>query len=99
MINESGITKKEQEQHPQTIVDIVGFYKENTDKGGEEIFDKFDHAKVPEMRIAPSAPAPLTPLFNSSNYGSLSAMKSPPTSPPFPNVEKSYENPRNPPPV
>jgi p21-activated kinase 1 len=99
MINESGITKKEQEQHPQTIVDIVGFYKENTDKGGEEIFDKFDHAKVPEMRMAPSAPAPLSPLFNSSNYGSLSPMISPPASPRFPNVEKSYENPRNPPPV
>ena len=48
MLNDSGITKKEQEQHPQTIVDIVGFYKENAEKGSDEVWDKFDHANVPE---------------------------------------------------
>ncbi|KAK6598913.1 hypothetical protein H4I96_08117 [Botrytis cinerea] len=102
MINESGITKKEQEQHPQTIVDIVGFYKENTDKGGEEIFDKFDHAKVPEMKMARTAPAPLplSPTFNNSNYGSMTPMMSPPASPRFPsNNELNFENPRSPPPI
>ncbi|KAB8293976.1 hypothetical protein EYC80_009443 [Monilinia laxa] len=102
MINESGITKKEQEQHPQTIVDIVGFYKENTDKGGEEIFDKFDHAKVPEMTIARPVPAPLplSPGFNTPNYGPMSPMMSPPASPRFPaNNESNFENPRSPPPI
>jgi p21-activated kinase 1 len=101
MINDSGITKKEQEQHPQTIVDIVGFYKENTDKGGDEVWDKFDHAKVPEMRVGTSTPAPLSPaLLNTPNYGSLTPMMSPPASPRFPvNHETSFENPRSPPPV
>lgn len=98
MLNDSGITKKEQEQHPQTIVDIVGFYKENTEKGTDEVWDKFGHANVPEMREAPSTPAPLSPgLFNQPNYGS---MTSPPASPRFPsNHETSFENPRSPPPV
>ncbi|EDN99594.1 conserved hypothetical protein [Sclerotinia sclerotiorum 1980 UF-70] len=100
MINESGITKKEQEQHPQTIVDIVGFYKENTDKGGEEIFDKFDHAKVPEIAMARPVPPPLSPGFSTPNYGSMTPMMSPPASPRFPaNNESNFENPRSPPPI
>ncbi|TVY91277.1 Serine/threonine-protein kinase [Lachnellula willkommii] len=98
MLNDSGITKKEQEQHPQTIVDIVGFYKENTEKGPDEVWDKFDHANVPEMRVGPSTPTPLSPnMLNAPNYGS---MTSPPASPRFPaNHETSFENPRSPPPV
>ncbi|KAH6679658.1 BcSTE20, mitogen-activated protein kinase [Halenospora varia] len=98
MLNDSGITKKEQEQHPQTIVDIVGFYKENADKGGDEVWDKFDHANVPEMRVGVQPPAALSPaLLNTPNYGS---MTSPPASPRFPaNHETSFENPRAPPPV
>ena len=101
MINDSGITKKEQEQHPQTIVDIVGFYKENTDKGGDEVWDKFDHAKVPELRVGTSTPAPLSPgLLSTPNYASMAPLLSPPASPRFPaNHETSFENPRSPPPV
>ncbi|TVY81676.1 Serine/threonine-protein kinase MST20 [Lachnellula suecica] len=98
MLNDSGITKKEQEQHPQTIVDIVGFYKENAEKGSDEVWDKFDHANVPEMRVGISTPGPLSPsLLNTANYGSIA---SPPASPRFPaNHETSFENPRSPPPV
>ena len=100
MLNDSGITKKEQEQHPQTIVDIVGFYKENAEKGQDEVWDKFDHANVPEMRGPISTPTPLPSspsLLNNQGYGS---MTSPPASPRFPaNHETSFENPRSPPPV
>src|SRR4051794_17486256 len=98
MINDSGITKKEQEQHPQAVMDIVGFYKENTEKGGDDVWEKFDRATVPDLRIGTSTPAPLSPLLlNTPNYGS---MTSPPASPRFPaNHETSFENPRSPPPV
>lgn len=102
MINDSGITKKEQEQHPQTIVDIVGFYKENADKAGEEVWDKFDHAKVPDVALGPtSPPPPLSPsMINANNYTSITPIISPPASPRFPaNHETSFENPRAPPPV
>ncbi|KAL3421837.1 ste ste20 paka protein kinase [Phlyctema vagabunda] len=99
MINDSGITKKEQEQHPQTIVDIVGFYKENTDKGGDEVWDKFDHAKVPELRVGPGQ-SPSSPMFTNPSYQNIAPMMSPPASPRFPrNAEASFENPRSPPPV
>lgn len=98
MINDSGITKKEQEQNPQVIIDVVGFYKENTDKGGDEVWDKFENAKVPELRVGTSA-SPLSPgMLNTPNYNS--SMTSPPGSPRFPsNHETSFENPRSPPPV
>ncbi|KAG4420052.1 Serine/threonine-protein kinase mst20 [Cadophora malorum] len=98
MINDSGITKKEQEQNPEVVMEIVGFYKENADKGGDEVWDKFENARVPELRVGTSTPAPLSPaLLNTPNYGS---MTSPPASPRFPsNHETSFENPRSPPPV
>jgi len=102
MINDSGITKKEQEQHPQTIVDIVGFYKENAEKSGEEVWDKFEHAKAPDLRVGTSAPPLNSPgLLNTPmSYGSVTPMMSPPASPRFPsNHETSFENPRSPPPV
>ncbi|EKD13922.1 uncharacterized protein L3040_005467 [Drepanopeziza brunnea f. sp. 'multigermtubi'] len=96
MINDSGITKKEQEQNPQTIIDVVGFYKENADKGGDEVWDKFENAKVPELRVGTSTPGPLSPAII-PNFGQLT---SPPASPRFPsNHETSFENPRSPPPV
>jgi p21-activated kinase 1 len=98
MINDSGITKKEQEQNPQAIIDVVGFYKENAERGSDEVWEKFENAKVPDLRIGTSAPGPLSPaLLNTPNYGS---MASPPASPRFPaNHETSFENPRSPPPV
>lgn len=98
MIEDSGITKKEQEQNPQAIIDVVGFYKENAERGSDEVWDKFENAKVPDLRIGTSTPAPLSPsLLNTPNYGS---MTSPPASPRFPaNHETSFENPRSPPPV
>ncbi len=99
MINES-ISKKEQEQNPQTVVDVVGFYKDNAARGSDEVWEKFENAKVPDLRVGTSAPgpAPLSPpLLNTPNYGS---MTSPPASPRFPaNHETSFENPRSPPPV
>lgn len=98
MIEHSGITKKEQEENPQAIIDVVGFYKENAERGSDEVWDKFENAKVPELRVGTSAAGPLSPsLLNTPNYGS---MASPPASPRFPaNHETSFENPRSPPPV
>jgi p21-activated kinase 1 len=102
MINDSGITKKEQEQHPQTIVDIVGFYNQNANKDDDEVWKKFEQARAPELRIGTATPSPLTPGPQSAaTFGpSGPAMGSPPTSPRFPtNHETSFENPRSPPPV
>lgn len=99
MINDSGITKKEQEQNPQAIIDVVGFYKENAERGSDEVWDKFENAKVPDLRVGTSTPASPT-LLSSPIYGNMSNMSSPPGSPRFPrDHETSFENPRSPPPV
>lgn len=98
MIEDSGITKREQEQNPQVIIDVVGFYKENADKGGDEVWDKFENAKLPELRVGTSFPGPFSPGPRSTPMDAQ--MTSPPASPRFPsNHETSFENPRSPPPV
>lgn len=102
MINDSGITKKEQEQNPQTIVDIVTFYKDNAEKTEDEsVWEKFDHARAQELRQGALSPGAASPqMLNTPNYATMSPLMSPPASPRFPsNTETSFENPRSPPPV
>lgn len=100
MLEESGITRREQEQNPQTIMDIVTFYKDTTEGKGEDVvWHKFDHAATHgghgQVQIqASSGPGPAL-----SPYG-MAPMTSPPLSPRFPpNSEGSFENPRAPPPI
>lgn len=84
MLQESGISKKEQEQHPQTMVDIMRFYEKSSN---EEVWHKFEHTHPQEA--GPGA-----------NPNSFSPPPGPPTSPRFPqNHEGSFENPRAPPPI
>jgi p21-activated kinase 1 len=101
MITDAGITKKEQEQNPQTIVDIVTFYKDNTEKAEDEVWEKFDHARAQEFRQAQLSPGTLSPqMVNAPTYATMTPLMSPPASPRFPaNTESSFENPRSPPPV
>jgi p21-activated kinase 1 len=102
MINDSGITKKEQEQNPQTIVDIVTFYKDSTEKPEDDaVWEKFDHARAPEMRQTSLSPGSISPhMANTPIYSSMTPLMSPPASPRFPvNTETSFENPRSPPPI
>ena len=95
MLQESGISKDEQKQNPQAIVDIMTFVEENAEgKGEDEVWHKFDHARASE-----SAPSSLSLLMPTSNQH-LSTINSPPASPRFPqNAEGSFENPRAPPPI
>lgn len=100
MINET-ISKKEQEQHPQTIVDIVNFYKDNTEKRADDgVWEKFNHAgtQEPRQNYVGNSTSPNTPQHPS--YTPMTPMLSPPASPRFPgNHETSFENPRSAPPV
>ncbi|CAD6502749.1 BgTH12-05339 [Blumeria graminis f. sp. triticale] len=95
LITDSGITKREQDENPQVMAAIVGFYKESTEKGGEEVWDKFEHTKSPDLRISPQTSTGSSPPTTAATTNS-----SPLTSPRFPsNHETSFENPRSPPPV
>jgi p21-activated kinase 1 len=103
MIENSGITKKEQEQNPQAIVDIVNFYKDNTERAEDDgVWEKFEHARaVQDVRQGALSPGAMPPqLVNTPSYQAMTPMMSPPASPRFPaNTETSFENPRSPPPV
>lgn len=47
ILQASGISKTEQEQHPQTMVDIMRFYAKNASGAAEdEVWHKFEHAHV-----------------------------------------------------
>ena len=102
MINDSGITKKEQEQNPKTIIDIVTFYKDNTEKAEDDaVWEKFNHATAPELRQQTLSPGTLSPqMMGVPGYAAMTPLISPPASPRFPaNHESSFENPRSPPPI
>ncbi|KZF21127.1 Pkinase-domain-containing protein [Xylona heveae TC161] len=101
MLQESGISKKEQEQNPQTIMDIVTFYKDNAEgRNDEGVWHKFDHARAQELKPAAFNIPAATPSSLNQGYPSMSPMISPPASPRFPqNHEASFENPRAPPPI
>ena len=101
MLQESGISKMEQEKNPQAIVDIMTFYKDTA--GGqdeEQVWHKFDHARADDPSV--SGLSLLTPTNSApqQSHSHLSTITSPPTSPRFPsNHETSFENPRAPPPI
>lgn len=97
LLQESGITKKEQEQNPQAVMDIVAFYSDVSGSKGEDgVWKKIPQQQhQQEMQLTSFASPTLTqtPLVSPP-------ILSPPISPRFPpNHESSFENPRAPPPV
>ncbi|KAI9835901.1 MAG: hypothetical protein M1819_001799 [Sarea resinae] len=101
MLQESGISKKEQEQNPQTIMDIVTFYKDSTEGKGEDgVWHKFDHARAGEPPVMSGPSGSSTAGMSAQAFPNMTPLMSPPTSPRFPpNHEGSFENPRAAPPV
>lgn len=45
LLNDAGISKKEQQAHPQTVIDIIGFYEDTTKAKGDAVWDKFNSVK------------------------------------------------------
>ncbi|PFH57128.1 hypothetical protein XA68_15479 [Ophiocordyceps unilateralis] len=83
LINESGIPEKERRENPQTMVEILQFYKETTERPAEDqILEKFHHAASPDLRqLGSPTPSQPSPAMYPTNYMG------------------SFENPRPPPPV
>lgn len=99
MLQESGISKKEQEQHPQTMVDIMRFYEKTAGRENEDVWHKFEHTHPQDFGDNYKAGLGASGLSPSS-IPPLSTLASAPTSPRFPqNHEGSFENPRAPPPI
>ncbi|KAI4620298.1 hypothetical protein J4E80_004824 [Alternaria sp. BMP 0032] len=95
MLQQNGISQEEQKQHPQAVMDVVNFYKDNAEKNEEDaIWDKMG----PTQPQGYAYQANIVP--QTANYGSNQPPLSPPQSPRFPrNDQSSFENPRAPPPV
>lgn len=54
MINESGISEKERRENPQTMVNILQFYKETTERPAEDNIEKFQMAPGDPRQYAAS---------------------------------------------
>ena len=112
MLEDSGVSKTEQEENPQLMRDIMNTYQKNVGAMEDEgVWDKFGRAKLSESPLS-SGPLSATisgPISAPSFSGAMSptgytsvngGMISPPASPRFPqNHETSFENPRAPPPI
>lgn len=45
LLSASGISRKEQEQHPQAVMDIVAFYQDSNENAADNAFKKFKQTK------------------------------------------------------
>ncbi|KAH8722078.1 kinase-like domain-containing protein [Ilyonectria robusta] len=81
LINESGIPEKERRENPQTMVDILQFYKETTERPHEDqSLEKFHHAGAQYAANSPASAA--SPGTYPSNYmGSFENPRAPPPVP------------------
>jgi len=94
MLQESGITKKEQEQNPQAVMDIVAFYSDvSGGKAEDPVWKKIPQQDSHGLGLPGQMTLGPSPMVSSP-------LMSPPISPRFPpNHEHSFENPRAPPPI
>lgn len=65
LLQDSGISRTEQEKHPQAVMEIVKFYQEGG--GGGDVWDKMGGALKDGPPVLP-APAPTKPLMDESFY-------------------------------
>ncbi|KAJ5634551.1 hypothetical protein N7528_002393 [Penicillium herquei] len=80
LLQENGISKKEQEEHPQTMMDIMRFYEKNTRGDDDEVWHKFDNAYASKNNEPASSP-PGSPRFPQNHEGSFENPRSPPPVP------------------
>ncbi|KAK9467329.1 kinase-like domain-containing protein [Lipomyces arxii] len=83
-LENSGISKAEQEENPQAMMDIVAFYSESVSKE-DDVWKKFDHARHPDMMSnstqSPSV-TPRSPYFPQNVEGSFENPRPAPAPPP-----------------
>ncbi|EGX90951.1 sexual development serine/threonine kinase PakA [Cordyceps militaris CM01] len=83
LINESGIPEKERRENPQTMVDILQFYKETTEKAPEDqVLEKFGHAADRSQYASPNPSNSASPTMYPTNY--MGSFENPRAAPPVP---------------
>lgn len=81
LLSASGISRKEQEQHPQAVMDIVAFYQDSNENADDNAFKKFK-----QTQVHPHAGSQSSGRFNTSTT-SLSHSTPPST----PTISGSFE--------
>ncbi|KAI8994630.1 kinase-like domain-containing protein [Pilobolus umbonatus] len=59
LLQQSGITKKEQQQNPQAVLDVLGFYRDAREHSIDTVWEKFDNVHPRNYSTASSTPPPL----------------------------------------
>lgn len=80
LLSASGISRKEQEQHPQAVMDIVAFYQDSNENADDNAFKKFKQIQIPPQ--AGSA---------ASKFGSSTTSLTRSTPPSTPTISGSFE--------
>ncbi|KAI9250596.1 kinase-like domain-containing protein [Sporodiniella umbellata] len=83
LLQQSGITKKEQQQNPQAVLDVLGFYKESNQ---DTVWEKFDNVHPRHYIIPP--PLPQRPLAESKPSVPSRPPHPPPPIPARPEIKK-----------
>ncbi|KAG9306077.1 hypothetical protein G9A89_015981 [Geosiphon pyriformis] len=96
LLHDSGITKQDQQAHPQAVLEIVKFYQDNA--GGvhnpDAVWEKFNHAKVPNK--SPPGSLPTSPRMTDKAFENPRVAPTPPDlkkKPPPPVVPARPHNP------
>ncbi|CAI2175069.1 6096_t:CDS:10 [Funneliformis geosporum] len=106
LLQESGISKQDQQAHPQAVLDIVAFYQDTA--GGKNpnlIWEKFNNAKIANKTspsVSPSSPKAVDKIFENPRTAPVPPDKrkpSPPTVPTRPSNpttnQKNYKSSKN----
>ncbi|RUS14059.1 hypothetical protein BC937DRAFT_94410 [Endogone sp. FLAS-F59071] len=102
LLQQSGISRKEQDEHPQAVLDIIGFYNDTTKGSDDFVWQKFGRAQAnygpPPKYQAPQQPPASSwdsppGSWDSPPSGSWDSPSNTSANP----IEKRFENPRPPP--
>lgn len=74
LLSASGISRREQQQHPQAVMDIVAFYQDTNENPDDNAFKKF---KQMDQRVT----APSNPSSNVAHSPGSTARSTPPSTP------------------
>jgi p21-activated kinase 1 len=84
LLAESGISKQDQKDHPQAVIDIIGFYSESQKRADDAIFSKINNPYAVELQSrAEVVTPPKKPPRSISTLNQSSSIK-PPMIPPRP---------------
>ncbi|KAG0746505.1 hypothetical protein G6F57_000923 [Rhizopus arrhizus] len=92
LLQQSGITKKEQQQNPQAVLDVLGFYKESNQ---DTVWEKFDNVHPRHYNIPPPLPQRARP----SEANLVIPSKLPQQPPPIPARPEMKKKPPPKPPI